>query len=147
MPSVMATDRTWCCSINSRSETFGGRARAGSICGFKTVDLSFNAHRVERTNRDVRLDGMEHYYALIQFSGRSTLVQNDRVAELAVGDIALVDAARPANYFSDNKPGRWLSLQLPRQSLISYLGFEPEGGLFRHRETLAARLCFRLIQD
>jgi hypothetical protein len=25
-----------------------------------TVDLSFNAHRVERTNRDVRLDGIEH---------------------------------------------------------------------------------------
>ena len=128
-------------------ETFGGRVRAGSICGFKTVDLSYNAHRGERTNRDVRLDGKEHYYALIQFSGRSTRVQNNRVAELAVGDIALVDASRPVNYFCENGPGRWLSLQLPRQSLISYLGFEPEGGLRRHRETLAARLCFRLIQD
>jgi AraC-like DNA-binding protein len=128
-------------------ETFGGRARAGSICGFMTVDLSCNAHRVERTYRDVRLDGMEHYYALIQFSGQSTMVQNDRVAELAVGDIALVDANRPVNYFCENRTGRWLSLHLPRQSLISYLGFEPEGGLYRHRQTLAARLCFRLIQD
>ena len=128
-------------------ETFSGRASAGSICGFMTVDLSCNAHRVERTNRDVRLDGMEHYYALIQFSGRSTMVQNDRVAELAVGDIALVDATRPVTYISENRPGRWLSLHLPRQSLISYLGFEPEGGLCRHGETLAARLCFRLIQD
>ena len=128
-------------------ETFGGRARAGRICGFVTVDLSCNAHRVERTNRDVRLDGMEHYYALIQFSGRSTMVQNNRVAELALGDIALVDATRPVTYFSENRRGRWLSLQLPRQSLISHLGFEPEGGLCRHGETLAARLCFRLIQD
>jgi AraC family transcriptional regulator, positive regulator of tynA and feaB len=56
-------------------EAFGGRARAGSICGFVTVDLSCNAHFVERTNRDVRLDGMGHYYAVIQVSGRSTMVQ------------------------------------------------------------------------
>jgi AraC family transcriptional regulator, positive regulator of tynA and feaB len=128
-------------------ETFGGRVRAGSICGFMTVDLSCNAPRVDRTNRDARLDGMEHYYAIIQVSGRSTMVQNDRVAELAVGDIALVDATRPVTYFSENRPGRWLSLHLPRQSLISHLGFAPEGGLCRHGETLAARLCFRLIQD
>jgi AraC family transcriptional activator of tynA and feaB len=128
-------------------ETFVGRAGARSLCGFVTVDLSCNAHRVERTHRDVRLDGMEHYYALIQFSGRSTMVQNDRVADLAVGDIALVDASRPVTYFSENRRGRWLSLQLPRQSLISHLGFEPEGGLCRHGETLAGRLCFRLIQD
>jgi AraC-like DNA-binding protein len=90
---------------------------------------------------------MEHYYALIQLSGRSTMVQNDRAADLAVGDIALVDASRPVTYFSGNRPGRWLSLQLPRQSLISHLGFEPEGGLCRHGETLAGRLYFRLIQD
>jgi AraC family transcriptional regulator, positive regulator of tynA and feaB len=128
-------------------EAFGGRARAGSIYGFVTVDLSCNAHFVERTNRDVRLDGMGHYYAVIQVSGRSTMVQNDRVAELAVGDIALVDAARPVTYFSENRLGRWLSLHLPRQSLISHFGFEPEGGLCRHGETLAGRLCFRLIQD
>src|SRR5258705_2663878 len=85
--------------IEPEPETFGGRVRVGSIRGFKTVDLSFNGHRVERTNRDVRLDGIEHYCALIQFSGRSTMVQNDRVAELAVGDIALVDATRPMNSF------------------------------------------------
>ena len=144
--------RSLCCRgrytpARIESETFGGRARAGSICGFKTLDLSFNSHRVERTSRDVRLDGMEHYSALIQFSGQSTMAQNDRVAELAAGDIALVDATRPVNYFCENTPGRWLCLQLPRRSLISYLGFEPEGGLCRHRETLAARLYFRLIQD
>jgi AraC family transcriptional regulator, positive regulator of tynA and feaB len=128
-------------------ETFGGRARAGSICGFRTVDLSCNAHRVERTHRDFRFDGMEHYYAIFQMAGQSTVVQNDHTVELAVGDVALVDAARPVTYVSEKRNGQWLSLQLPRQSLISHLGFEPEGGLCRHGETLAGRLCFRLIQD
>jgi hypothetical protein len=51
------------------------------------VDLSCNAHRVERTNRDVRLDGMEHFYAVIQLVGRSSMVQNDRVADLALGTL------------------------------------------------------------
>jgi len=128
-------------------ETFGGRARAGSICGFVTVNLSCNAPRVERTDRDFRSDGMEHYCAIFQMAGQSTVVQNDHAVELAVGDVALVDAARPVTYVSEKRNGRWLSLQLPRQSLISHLGFEPEGGLCGDSETLAGRLCFRLIHD
>jgi AraC family transcriptional activator of tynA and feaB len=128
-------------------ETFGGRARAGSIYGFVIVNLSCNAPRVERTHRDVRFDGMEHYYAIFQMAGQSTVVQNDQAVELAVGDVALVDAARPVTYVSEKTNGQWLSLQLPRQSLISHLGFEPEGGLCGHSETPAGRLCFSLIQD
>ena len=128
-------------------ETFSGRVRAGSICGFKTVDFSCNAHRIERMHRDVHFDGMEHYYAIFQTAGQSTILQNDQAVELAVGDVALVDSARPVTYVSEKRNGQWSCLRLPRQSLISHLGFEPEGGLCRHRETPAARLCFRLIQD
>ena len=50
-------------------------------------------------------------------------------------------------YFSENRPGRWLSLHFPRESLVSHLGLEPEGGLYRRGETLAGRALFRLIQD
>jgi AraC family transcriptional activator of tynA and feaB len=128
-------------------ETFSGRVRAGSICGFKTVDFSCNAHRIERMHRDVHFDGMEHYYAIFQTAGQSTILQNDQAVELAVGDVALVDSAQPVTYVSEKRNGQWSCLRLPRQSLISHLGFEPEGGLCRHRETPAARLCVRLIQD
>ena len=128
-------------------KTFAGSVRPLSICGCAAIDLSCNAPRVERTNRDARLDGMEHYYAVIQLSGRSTMVQNDRVAEMAVGDVALVDSTRPVTYYSENGPGRWLSLHLPRQSLISHLGLEPEGGLRGPSQTLAGRTFFRLVQD
>lgn len=53
----------------------------------------------------------------------------------------------PVKYVCNNTPGRWLSLHLPRQSLISHLGFEPEAGSFRHGGTLAGRLLSHLATD
>jgi len=49
-------------------KAFTGRARPRSVCGFVAMDLSCNAHRVERTQRDVRLDGVDHYFALFHFA-------------------------------------------------------------------------------
>ena len=128
-------------------KNFAGSLRTLNVWGCAAVDLSCNALRVERTSRDARLDGMEHYYAVVQLAGRSTMSQNDRVAELTPGDVALVDSTRPVTYVSKNSPGRWLSLHLPRQSLISHLGLEPEGGSFKRGETPASRLFFRLVRD
>jgi AraC family transcriptional regulator, positive regulator of tynA and feaB len=128
-------------------KAFEGWVRPAHICGLEAVDLGCNAHRIERTYRDVRLDGTDHYGAIFQFAGRSTVVQNDRVIELTLGDIALVDSTQPVTYISENGPGRWLGLNLPRRSLVSHLGLEPEGGLRRHRETHASRLLFGLIRD
>jgi AraC family transcriptional regulator, positive regulator of tynA and feaB len=126
---------------------FAGSVRPLRIYGFEAVDLSCNAHRIERTSRDARLDGTDHYGAIFQFAGRSTLVQNGRVTELAVGDIALVDSRQPVTYISENRPGRWLGLNLPRQSLVSHLGLEPESGLCSHAQTPVSRLLFQLIQE
>src|ERR1700730_533472 len=80
------------------SKTFSGRARVRSICGFRAVDLGFNAHRLERTCQDVRVDAMDHYYAVFQMTGQSRIIQTDRTVELSVGDVALLDAARPVTY-------------------------------------------------
>jgi AraC family transcriptional activator of tynA and feaB len=114
---------------------FQGSVRPAHICGLEAVDLSCNAHRIERTYSDVRLDGTDHYGAIFQFAGRSIVVQNDRVTELTVGDVALVDSTQPVTYISENRPGRWLGLNLPRRSLVSHLGLEPVGGLRRRGET------------
>src|SRR5277367_1365126 len=128
-------------------KAFEGSVRPAHICGLEAVDLSCNAHRIERTYRDVRLDGTDHYGAIFQFAGRSTVVQNDRVTELSVGDVALVDSTQPVTYISENRPGRWLGLNLPRQSLVSHLGLEPESGLCSHGQTPANRLLFHLVQE
>jgi AraC-like DNA-binding protein len=126
---------------------FEGSVRPVTICGCDAVHLTCNAHRFVRTLRDARIDSMEHYYAVFQLDGRSTMIQNDRVTELAVGAVALVDSTRPVTYVSENRPGRWLSLHLPRLSLISHFGVEPEGGLCRRGDTPAARLLFNLIRE
>src|SRR3979490_2075987 len=128
-------------------KTFAGRARVRSICGFRAVDLSSNAHRLERTHQDVRVDGMDHYYAIFQVTGRSRIIQNDRAVELAIGDVALVDAARPVTYVSENGGDQWWgSWQLPRRSLVSHLGLEPRCPS-RRSGAAAARPLRQFLQD
>jgi AraC family transcriptional activator of tynA and feaB len=127
-------------------KAFTGWARRRSVYGFVTMDLSCNAHRVVRTQRDVRLDGLDHYYAVFQVAGGSTLIQNDQAVTLAVGDAALVDSARPVTYVSDSSYGHF-ALQLPRRSLVSHLGFNPQPGLLKRGRTAAGRVLFDLVRD
>src|SRR3984893_15899183 len=128
-------------------KTFSGRLRARSICGFRAVDLSYNAHRLERTHQDARVDGMDHYYAIFQVTGQSRIIQNDQNIELTVGDVALVDAARPVTYVSEKGSDQWwASLQLPRRSLLSHLGLEPRCPS-RGSGAAAARPLRQLLQD
>jgi len=126
-------------------KTFSGRLRVRSVCGFRAVDLSSNAHRLERTHQDVRVDGVDHYYAIFQVTGQSRIIQNDQNIELTVGDVALVDAARPVTYVSEKGSDHWGSLQVPRRSLVSHLGFEPQCP--RCSGAAAARPLRQLLQD
>ena len=138
------------------ASTFAGWVRPLSICGlaaaalkiecgFAASELGRSAYRSERTHRDVRFAGADYYYAVFQVAGRSVFTQNDEFAQLAVGDVALLDAARPAACSAGDV--QWLRLQLPRQTLISHLGFEPQGGLHARAATSAARLLFDLVRD
>lgn len=103
-------------------------------------------HRLERTYRDVRLDGSDHYLILFQVAGQSAMTQLDRAAQLTVGDVALIDAARPVTFLSHHGGTQWLSLRLPRKSVQSHLGFEPQACL-GSRGTRTARLLFDFIRD
>jgi AraC family transcriptional regulator, positive regulator of tynA and feaB len=114
-------------------------------CWFAATDSGRYAYRSERRQRDVRLVGADWYYAVFQLAGRSALVQNDQAVQLAVGDVALFDAARPAICSASH--AEWLAFQLPRQSLVSHLGFEPKGGLYGRGGTRAGRLLFQLARD
>jgi AraC family transcriptional activator of tynA and feaB len=128
---------------------FTGWVSPVNVCGFTALDIGCNAHRVERTYRDARLDSVDHYFAVFQVGGQSAMTHNDQAVRLDVGDVALVDAARPITYFADNKGAPWntVTLNLPRQSLVSHLGFEPQGGLYERGQTRAGRLLFDLIRD
>jgi hypothetical protein len=107
--------------------------------------LGRHVHRLERTYRDVRLDGSDHYLILFQVAGQSAMTQIDRAAQLTVGDVALIDAARPVTFLSQGST-QWLSLRLPRKLVRSHLGFEPQACLRSHG-TRTARLLFDFIRD
>jgi AraC-like DNA-binding protein len=129
--------------------TFSGRLRSLSVSGLTATatEICCNAHRFERTHRDVRLDDRDHYNAVFQVTGQSTIYQNDQCVQLALGDVALVDAARPITCVSDDGSVRRLILHLPRRSLVSHLGFEPRGGAFRRSGTPAGRFLHEVVLD
>lgn len=143
--------RTFCGRYNAEGtepNAFTGWVRAASVCGFTAMDIGCNAQRIERTHRDARLDGVDHYFVLFQVAGQSAMIHNGQAVQLAAGDVAFVDAARPATYFANDGSDTWntVTLDLPRQSLVSHLGFEPQGGLYRRGGTSAGRLLFNLIR-
>jgi AraC family transcriptional regulator, positive regulator of tynA and feaB len=130
---------------------FAGWRRPFNVCGLEatsvkirwgSADPGCSDHRVKRY-RDVRCDGADHYLILFQVAGQTAMTQMDQEAQLAVGEVALVDAARPVTYLFS---GDWLTLRLPRKSVRSHFGFEPQGGVSRQR-TRASRLLFDLIRN
>jgi AraC family transcriptional regulator, positive regulator of tynA and feaB len=135
--------------VAMEAKAFTGRVRPRSLFGLAATDLSCNAHRVERTQQDVRIDGVDHYFIVFQVAGGSTIIQNDQALRLLVGDAVLIDSARPGTYVSEAPCGQWTSirLQLPRQSLLSHLGFEAPGGLCGRGGTAAGRVLFDLVRD
>ena len=134
---------------------FAGWMRPFNACGLEatsvkirwgSADCGCSDHRVERSYRDVRCDGADHYLIIFQVAGQTAMTQIDQGAQLAVGDVALVDAARPVTYLSRFRSPQWLTLRLPRKSVRSHFGFEPQGGVTRQR-TRVSRLLFDLIRD
>jgi hypothetical protein len=100
-----------------KPSAFTGWVRPVSVRGFTALDIGCNAQRVERTYRDVRLDGADHYFAVFQVDGQLAMTHNDQVVRLAAGDVALVDAALPVTYSADSQDAPWntVSLNLPRE--------------------------------
>jgi AraC family transcriptional activator of tynA and feaB len=133
--------------VEMDANSFSGWLRTLNVCGFTAVDICCNAHRFERTHQDVRLDNFDYYKAVFQVAGRSTIYQNDQCVRLAVGDVALVDTGRPITCVSDDAGVQRFSLHLPRRSLVSHLGFEPQGGIYRGRGAPAARLLYEVVHD
>jgi AraC family transcriptional activator of tynA and feaB len=125
-------------------KAFHGWVRPLNVYGLAARDVGSNAYQVGRTERDIRLDGLEHYFVLLLLSGKTAIVQNDQAVRIGAGDIALVDAARPVTFFGEASVN-WISLRLSRRALVSHLGFEPQGGSFRPRGSRAGRLLSDVV--
>src|SRR5258708_12825466 len=69
---------------NVDPNTFFARLRSVSVSGLNATatETCCTAHRFERTHRDVRLDDRDHYNAVFQVAGQSTIYQNDQLLHL-----------------------------------------------------------------
>jgi AraC-like DNA-binding protein len=110
------------------------------------VDHGGTIYRFARRRRDVCLADTDWYCALFQVAGQCALTQNEHTVQLGVGDVGLMDGARPSTRLSESG-SQWLSIYLPRESLISHLGFEPQACLCGCGGTLAARVLRQLVFD
>jgi AraC family transcriptional regulator, positive regulator of tynA and feaB len=130
-------------------KAFAGWVRPTSVYGLIAAEVGSNAHVVERTHRNVRVDGADHYVVLFQLAGCSAMTHNEEAVRFGVGDVVLVDVGRPATFFAGNAGESWntMALLLPRQALVSHLGFEPRGGLHRRNGTVVGRLLLDLIRN
>jgi AraC family transcriptional activator of tynA and feaB len=129
-------------------KAFAGWVRPISAYGLIAAEVGSNAHVVERTHRDVRVGRADHYVVLFQLAGRSAMTHNEEALRFGAGDVVLVDVGRPATFFAGNAGESWntVALLLPRQALVSHLGFEPRGGLHRRNGTVFGRLLLDLIR-
>jgi AraC family transcriptional regulator, positive regulator of tynA and feaB len=145
--AAMREDWGWF-SPARETNIFASKVRTRRVFGFAAVDLTCSAARLERTERDIRRDNMEYYYVTVQDTGESIIIHNDRVVNITAGDVVLLDSTRPVTFISPAQDSaRWVGLQVPRQSLVSYLGSEPQGGACGRRQAQAARLLRQLALD
>jgi AraC family transcriptional activator of tynA and feaB len=130
-------------------KSFSGWVRPISVCGLIAAEVGSNAYVVERTHRDVRVGGADHYVVLFQLAGCSAMTHNEEAVRFGVGDVVLVDVGRPTTFFVGNAGETWntMALLLPRKALVSHLGFEPRGGLHRRNGTVVGRLLLDLIRN
>jgi AraC family transcriptional regulator, positive regulator of tynA and feaB len=123
------------------------RVQPLSVCGLPAFDLSgTHLSGLERAQRHVRLDGGDDYLATLVLAGRVAISQNDRVVDLACGDLSLVETARPLDSYFEKGCVRGFSFKLPRQRVISHLGYEPRGVL-SSRGTLAGKLIYQVAAE
>lgn len=139
--SVCGPQNLVCFEPNS----FSGWVRRVSVGGLLAVDICCSGGRVERTCRDVCLDDRERYKALFQVAGKSRIYQNDQAVQLGVGDVVLIDPARPMTYVADDRSTRWVCVYLPRRSLVNNIGFELPAGAYGRGELPAGRLLYEIV--
>jgi AraC family transcriptional regulator, positive regulator of tynA and feaB len=125
---------------------FIGRINIRDLSGVPLIDIQCNSGRIDRTQQDIRLDGVDHYYALIQTAGETAFAQKDRAIKLRVGDVALLDTARPVTALWGDCLGEWVALHFPRRFLACHFGFEPSAASVRG-DTRAGRLLLQMVRD
>lgn len=136
---VLQHDIRSVCGAFDLEPTRGSGAVAGSVAlrhssYFDTVVVGLQAHAVRRSPRSIRQDPGEHLFLIVQDEGYCRIEQGERPAELAAGDMFLVDSTRPSAFVYDGRPSSQISLHLPRQEMQQRFGHGCTGGVAIDRD-------------
>ncbi len=123
------------CGAFSLEPTLSSGIVAGDVATrrmglFETAIVGLDASKhVERGVKAIRQDPGEHFFLLIQDAGRCRVEQNGLVADLAPGDMFLVDSVRPSRFFYGGVRSSQVSIHLPRQEMVHRFGDACTGGV------------------
>lgn len=112
-----------------------GRTVAGSLAvshcgGLDIAQVGLNAPSVVRTAANIRQDPGNHFFLIMQQSGRAYLSQNGTSATVKPGDLFLVDSARECQFhYCAKETSLQLSLHLPRDEMTHRFGQRIYGGM------------------
>ncbi|NAZ74254.1 helix-turn-helix domain-containing protein [Kineococcus sp. T13] len=114
----------------SAPDRFRAHLRSRGAAGIEVIEIDARRHLVERTPGLVQRGGAPRFKVSVQLEGSCLLVQSDREAVLAAGDVAVYDTSRPYSMAFDDD-FRALILMFPH----SLIGLPPE----QVREVTATR--------
>jgi len=133
-------------------EAMDRRAFIGRAPLSKPVRILSNRSRLQHPSCREEHNGMfastvvDHYFVLFQVAGGSTIIQNDRVVQLSVGDAALVDSARPGTHVSEERCGSGFLCSCRAVTGIASWISTPRV-VFWGGRTAAGRMFFDLVRD
>ena len=95
---------------------FAGSITSAELGPLLLAQVAAGAHVVRRSSRLIRRADLDCYKLSLQVAGRSLLIQDDRTALMAPGDMAIYDTTRPYELRFD-APFRMIVLMFPRSLL------------------------------
>lgn len=111
------------------SSMLGGVA-LDTRAGIEIVHVAASVNQIVRTSRDIRQDGGENYFLILQQSGKALMSQNETSCVLNTGDMILIDSAEPSEFTFFGAQNRQISIHLPRNEIQARFGYDMvRGGL------------------
>jgi AraC family transcriptional regulator, positive regulator of tynA and feaB len=124
---------------------FSGWALRRRIGGLDALDAGIGVDRLERSATDVRRDGRDMYFLVVQAAGNSVVEQSSSIAHLAAGDVTLIDSDKPSTFYYAKKPAHIVSLRIPKKTIVSHLGFEPRTAALGEAGSFMTRALANLL--
>lgn len=128
------------------NDTIRGTIRRHVHGSLNLLTIAQTPGAVNRTAKDARTDGHEHFYLICQQSGEAVVEHNGTQERLMPGDLMLADAAKPIHLRMRQPLTRQSVLHLPRFHLTDHVGPQLSGGLRIPREDPISLALLAIIQ-